>query len=183
MITILSCKQYVYLQKIETGQAISLIQSLFSPWWEGGVTIVPRPPPLSSLYVWYHFDPWNVLIKNHYVLLCITPLTHTILPLLYPAFNISLFSFFFLLSPLPPSPPPCPANADLGLHTNIFPTIVEHEFISITKDCICIFNVLFFFLFADPPVWPPRGSLFRRLPPPFHVRGTCGSEGEEYFPT
>ena len=138
----------------------------------GGVTIVSRPPPLSSLYEWYHLDHWNILIKNHYVLLCITPLTHTILPLLYPAFNISFLSFFSLLSPpLPPSPPPCPANADLGLHTNIFPTIVEHEFISITKDCICIFNILFFFLFADPPVWPPRGSLFRRLPPTLSCPG------------
>ena len=48
---------------------------------------------------------------------------------------LSLFSL--LLLPPPPPPPlisPAPANADLGLHTKIFPTILGHEFISITKE-------------------------------------------------
>ena len=39
-----------------------------------------------------------------------------------------------ILSLFSPSPPPPLANADPGLHTKIFPTILRHEFISITKE-------------------------------------------------
>ena len=88
---------------------------------------------------------------------------------LYYRYFIRLSTYPFSLSsstprprlPLPPRPRKCWSESS----HQIFPTILGHEFISITKDCICIFNVLFFFLFADPPVWPPRRSLSWRATP------------------
>ena len=64
----------VHLQKIEIGQAISLIQLDFKSMGGGGHH---APPPLSlslSLsprqpgYEWSHFDHGNLLIKNHYAI-------------------------------------------------------------------------------------------------------------------
>ena len=68
MTIILSCKQNVHLQKIEIGQAISLIQSDFKSMGEGrgpGHHGTLSPFPWQPRYEWYHFDHVNLLIKNH----------------------------------------------------------------------------------------------------------------------
>ena len=58
----------VHLQKIEIGQAISLIQLDFKSMGTG-VTMAPPPPPLRKPgYEWSHFDHGNLLIKNHYAI-------------------------------------------------------------------------------------------------------------------
>ena len=65
------------------------------------------------------------------------------LPLLCPALNISFLSFLS-----------SPANADLALHTKLFPTILRHEFISITKgnSYQMVFVSLIYFSFSYLPI-------------------------------
>ena len=57
----------------------------------------------------------------------------------------SLFSLLPQPMSPPPPAPPSPANADLGLHTKIFPTILGHEFISILG--IVFVSLVYFFPF------------------------------------
>ena len=89
---------------------------------------------------------------------------------------LSLFSLLF-----PPSPP-ASANTDLALHTKLFPTILRHEFISITKENTykIVFVSLMYFSFSNLPI---RRYDCQEKPfltgPPLHVWGTFGSEGEE----
>ena len=106
-----------------------------------------RPPPLSSLYEWYHFDHGHLLIKNYYVFIMhYTTNTHYTTSTLSGSQHI-LSLLLHLSHPLPPLPPP--ANADLSLHTKIFPTILGYEVISITNEntykiVLVSFYVLFF---------------------------------------
>ena len=108
-------------------------------------------------------------------------LTHTILPLLCPAFKISFLSFLSFPAPSPPPPPPPP---HLALHTKLFPTILRHEFIPMTMENTyqIVFVSLMYFSFSNLPI--------RRLDrqekpfltgPALHVWRTFGSEGEENF--
>ena len=55
----------------------------------------------------------------------------------------------FSLLPHPRLLPPPPANADLGLHTKIYPTVLGHEFISILR---IVFVSLVYFSFSYLPI-------------------------------
>ena len=87
---------------------------------------------------------------------------------------------FSLFSP----PPTAPANADLALYTKLFPTILRHEFISITKGNThqIVFVSFIYFSFSYLPI---RRFDRQEKPvltgPTLHVWGTFGSEGEEKF--
>ena len=135
------------------------------------------PSPLQPRHEWSHFDNGNRLIKNHYALKCITPLTHIILSLLCPALNISVLSFLSLR-------PPPPTNADLNLHTKLFSTILRHEFISIIKEnrYQIVFVSLMYFSFSYLPI---RRFDRQEKPfltgPPLYVWGSFGSEEDEIF--
>ena len=134
-----------------------------------------RPPPLSSLCEWYHFDHGNLLIKNYYVF--ITPPTHTILPLLYPAFNISFVSFS------PPPPPPCHTPMLICVFTpKFFTTIFGHEFISITKENAYQIVLVCTFLF---PICRCAGLTAKKKPsltgPPLLCLGNLSIGGRGIF--
>ena len=121
------------------------------------------PPPLGSL------DMSGIILTTGTFWLRITMLynalhhKHTTLSLLCPAFNISFLSFLSF------SPLPAPANADLALHTKLFPTILRHEFISITKEntyqIVFVSLMYFFFLICRSAGLTAKRSLFWRAHP------------------
>ena len=138
--------------------------------------VPPATSPRRPRYEWHHFDHGNLLIKNHYVLYCITPLT----PLYYLYFVRLSTYLFSLFSPSPTAP----ANADLALHTKLFPTILRHKFISITKGNTyqIVFVSLIYFSFSYLPTRRfDRQEKPFLMGPPLHIWGTFGSEGEENF--
>ena len=93
-----------------------------------------------------------------------------------------ILSPFSLLLSLPPHP--APANADLALHNKLFPTILRHEFISITKENTyqIVFVSLMYFSFSNLPIRRfDRQEKPFLTSPPLNVRGTFGSEGGKIF--
>ena len=133
------------------------------------------PPPLGSL------DMSGIILTTGTFWLRTTLLYNYTINTHYTASTLSGFQniLSLLLHPLPPPPPP-----HLALHTKLFPTILRHEFISITKENTyqIVFVSLMYFSFSNLPI--------RRLDrqekpfltgPALHVWRTFGSEGEEIF--
>ena len=116
--------------------------------------MAPCPPSLGSL------DMSGIILTTGTFWLRTTLLYNYTMNTHYTTSTLSGFQHILSLFSLLPPPPP-PHTHTSGSSHRTFPYYLEtwvytHDYGKYISNCICIFNVLFFFLFADPPAWPPR---------------------------